>query len=96
MNPKVIRWALAASLAANLAAVGFWVRGREREAVVGGGLMGPVGRYMFARDGASFMRGDTVTGRLELAALVDGKVQLLEVISAQNPPIGGKLPLSEP
>lgn len=95
MNPKVIRWALAASLAANVAAVGWWVRGREREAA-GGGLVGPVGRYMFARDGASFMRGDTATGRLELAAVVDGKVQLLEVISAQNPPIGGKLPLSEP
>lgn len=93
MNPKVIRWALAASLAANVAAVGWWVRQPEAGGVE---RIGPVGRYMFARDGASFMRGDTVTGRLEWAAVVDGKMQLLEVISAQNPPIGGKLPLSEP
>ena len=92
MNPKVIRWALAASLAANVAAVGCWVRGRES----GSAGAGQVGRYTFAREGASFARCDTVTGRVELAAVVDGKMKLLEVISAQNPPIGGALPLREP
>ena len=93
MNPKVIRWALAASLAANVAAVGWWVRQPEAGGVE---RIGPVGRDTFAQHGASVTRCDTVTGRVELAAVVDGKMQLLEVISAQNPPIGGKFPLSEP
>jgi len=92
MNPKLMAWALAVSVAGNVAAVGWWVRGRASEA----GSAAQVGRYTFAQQGGSVTRCDTMTGRVEMAAVVAGKWQLLEVISAQNPPIGWTLPLSEP
>lgn len=92
MNPKLMAWALAVSVAGNVAAVGWWVRGRASEAA----SAAQVGRYTFAQQGGSFTRCDTMTGRVEVAATVAGKWQLIEVISAQNPPIGWTLPLSEP
>jgi hypothetical protein len=92
MNPKLMAWALAVSVAGNVASVGWWVRGRASEA----GSAAQVGRYTFTQQGASVTRCDTMTGRVEVAAVVNGKLQLLEVISAQNPPIVGGLPLREP
>jgi len=81
MNPKLIRWVLGLSLAGNVAAVGWWLRGRESEA----GGASQRGRYVMTRDGASFALCDTVTGRVELVAVVDGKFKVIELLAAKLP-----------
>lgn len=92
MNPKLMAWALWLSLAANVAAVACWPRVRESEA----GNAPPVGRFTFAQQGASITRCDTATGRVEVGAVVAGKWQLVELISAHYPTATGASPLIEP
>jgi len=76
MNPKLILWALGVSMSANVAAVGFWLREREST--------GQVGRYTVAYSGGGWTRCDTVTGRVEVAALPkDGKMAILEIMPAR-------------
>jgi len=73
MNPKLIRWALGVSVAANVAAVVWWPQRQESA--------GQVGRYTVAYGGGGWTRCDTVTGRVEVAALPkDGKFMVAEIM----------------